>query len=743
MTMNLIRFSLALLVALPLFAIGPERAVSPHRAGTAMSESHGTLAASNGESFFLVWSDRRLGDKWSVWAARFTPAGEPIDAQPILLHDNARTHTVWYSDASWNGAEYVVDKIYDYTTGEYHLARVSSDGRVAIENEDEKAPLTWRRGATGEMLAIYPDRFEQLVAFIEPDGTRRIWVSIPTKSRMYADHAVPLDGGDWAVVLTGGDGMLWVRINRTGIVDSKWVTHNYPLATAANGPSAAALTSSDTVVKWSNDSSQIVLRRTTTWSTLDSRGEVRTGTLESFETVNHGLPRPAVAAGGDAFHFAYTRRGLDELNDLQYFRVSEGNVEQQTIEAGRKLFDSHHVYFASTPSRVAMTWLQPCGADRPACRVALRTFDHKTTAATAPTTHAAPSYVVRQDSPAAASNATASLIAWREHELESSVRARFTSAAGPSVLLTVSNDVEYGFGEIVGPQVAARANGFVVAWVERDSVPGHRYWSIGKSHLMIRRYDANGSAVDAAPLRVAMDYYVGSLAVATRGDGYQLAWIQAAGPIFTLTIPATGAAGAPVMILPQLQEVSRTDIAAAPAGDSTAIVWVETDVTSEARKIVGVRVDANGTIGTPVMIERAFVGRELEVAANQSELAVVTAPETPRDCLQIDRATFSLAPIRPTLKPFCGEPGTALAGVPFWDGGRWWVAPRGSATTPLRVRTYDANWIETASIDFGVIDNAVFAGNTIVYERYDETAGGVTRVFFRSLTDVPRRRAVR
>lgn len=40
-------------------------------------------------------------------------------------------------------------------------------------------------------------------------------------------------------------------------------------------------------------------------------------------------------------------------------------------------------------------------------------------------------------------------------------------------------------------------------------------------------------------------------------------------------------------------------------------------------------------------------------------------------------------------------------------------------------------------------DNAVFAGNAIVYERYDQNASGVTRVFFRSLNDVPRRRAVR
>jgi hypothetical protein len=738
----MIRATLFLLAALPLAAapiLGPELPLTPRALGTPIGSQFGPYIASNGDGFLLVWEDRRADEKVSVWAVRITADGEPLDEQPLLLMHDA---ILWNgAHVYWNGSEYIVQDLHSRATEEDFKASVTTGGKVTVWKKDAPFARIWPRDESGTTLAVVPDRGITSVYFIEPDGRQApdfIDIRTPPGATLPALHAASLGKGEWVLVLGNFIEAHWVRIRRgEGVLESRYLgaSPHAGLVTAASGASAAATFTSLRQINF--DGSERTFERVMYWSAVDSDGTLYSGTLPADTAYGSADSVPEAMVNGDTFYFAYTRHDVKK-KELRVVRVMGGRVEETTIE-GPATTAWYASALGTSGARNMVAWAQPCGLVE-SCRIAYRVFDRDAMPDSAPTRYAGAEYVVRQELPSAANGPSSSMVAWLENDAGTLIRARVTPAGAAPSMLTVA-EIDYGRREVPYLRTAVNGDTFAVVWMEAERDAAAR-------HIMARRFTAAGVPIDGAPVRLSSEEYGGALSVAPRGGAFQVVWTGYRGVVATAALPLSGPPAKAVWIAQEKRDGYRYFAAIAAAGDGAVVMWVEDDPNSSGSRAMAVRFSPDGLASSPVPVAGGLrVGPYADLASNDRELVFVTATNAVDRCLRVDRFDFALTRIADE-RVFCDRRGLDRGGVPFWDGGRWWLAPRGAHGATLPLAAFDRDWREVASYEIGEnAQNPAFVqaatGPAIVYQRNDAGASNVLRLFTRSLLETDRRRSVR
>jgi hypothetical protein len=733
----MIHAALLLLAALPV--LGPELPLTSRTFGTPVGSQFGPYITSNGDGFLLVWGDRRTGERPSVWAARIAANGEPVDEQPLLLMHDAYLYNGPH--LYWNGSEYIVQDLHAGATNEDYKASISIDGKVTVWKKDAPFTPAWPRDETGTTLAVVADRGLTSVYFIEPGGRQApdfIDIRTTPGSTLSATHVASLGNGEWALVLENFGEAQWVRIRRgQGVLATRLLgaSPHGGLITAASGASAAATVMSLREINF--DGSQRTWERVVHWSTVESDGTLHRGTLPPDAAYGSSDAVPEALANGDTFYFAYTRHDVKN-KELRVVRVLGGRVDEVTID-GPTATAWHASALGSSGAKNMVAWVQPCGAVE-SCRIAYRVFDRGALPDSAPTRYAGARYVVRQEQPSAATGPSGSLVAWLENDANTRIRARVAPNTGAPSAFTVA-EIDYGRREVMFLRTAVNGDTLAVAWLEWDRGAAAR-------SVMARRYTAAGAPIDPAPVRVASEEYAGPISIAPRRGAFQLVWTGYRGVVSTAALPLSGPPSKAVWIAQEKRDGYRYFAAITALGDGAAAVWVEEDPNSSAARAMAVRFSPDGVASSPMPIAAGLrVGPYSDLAASDRELVLVTSTNAVERCLRVDRFTFELAKTGDE-RIFCDQPGLTTGGVPFWYGERWWLAPRGAQGATLPLKAFDRGWREVASYETGAgARNPAFlrtpAGPAIVYQRHDESASGVMRLFGRSLLETDRRRSVR
>ena len=748
LSLALLLFSTAAFAAEPF--VGPELPVSAYETGAAIGDKLQPLVVSDGKDFVVVWADRRTG-RLTVYATRIASTGEELDPKPLVLLENGLDDQ-WYTvmehaTAIWDGTDYVISGLRN-ADWKWFRARVTPAGEVSVVETMPHPQKLWPRNAQGETLEIRDDggytENDDVVYFVDADGQWRHFVAFRGERVLAAS---PLDKGEWSLVLSSGKSVRWVRLTKTGVLASKDLmtgVSQSKVKVALHGTSAAVLATSSQSVGWDSSVAREIFHRTYSWATIDSAAKVRTGVLAAEDVADRTWWRvpseSAVSVHGDTFQFAYTRGATPmELRSVR----TNGAVAEEALAAGPAYLPTrtdYHPALASSATHTLLAWLQPCAVASP-CHVATRLYPNHGSAADVPVRLAGASSVVAQDGPAAAATATSVAIAWRE--LDATLRLR--ASVGPA-LHTVTQFAP-DTRELSAPAIAATRDTVVVAWVETDGAVASGKPVVGSSSVYIRRYAADGTAIDAAPVRIARDGAVSSIDVAPRGNGFEVVWL-AEGVAAAQFVPAAGAPGRTWRLAPTHPTLTRFAIAATATGDGVTLVWTEAMTGATVKDIVAAKIDANGEVATPILLDRTDILADVSVAASDRELVVVTIPRgLEGGCVRADRYSFGLSRIGPTIDAVCDAFGTTPETDAVWDGSNWWIALRGETT--LRAAIFDSAWNPTTVIDAasgqigGVALTRAPGGVAAVYARRDPNADMVNRVFARVFHTNGRGRAVR
>jgi hypothetical protein len=749
------------LLSISVFAadpyVGPEQAVTPVSPGAVVGGKLKSIALTDGTNFLVVWADRRNGHL-SVYGMRVSASGEELDDPPLLLLDNGQDG-VWWGDAMsrvtalWDGSAYVISRIED-TRGQMIRVRVSPEGTVSREETAYDPPPVYPHNALGETLEVDSDNGGTDVFFVNSGG---LWTDLVQFEGEYLWAATPLDDGDWGFVLGGRYGIRWVRANRHGVVTYKRLMNRDhdgygTIKVATKGTSVAVLFIGYQQVGWNANMTARIYHRTTSWLTFGSAGKVKEGSLadEDVEfpvTTQRVLQEGSVSVNGDDFHFAYSRG--DSPARLHAFRTRGEDAEEVLIDgpSPQPVSEYYSPSLASSATHTMLAWLQPCSADS-ACNVAIRLFPNGGSAEDAPTRWIGARTILAQKSPSAASTATTQVTAWRDSGRTVSFRARVAPFNGSPPRVVTAGEVPYGSCDVIGPRVAATTGGFALVWVETERKAGTETWYPGWSQVKLRRFTAQGEPIDPAPVRISLENAVKAIDIAPRGDGFEVTWVSP-DVIAIRYLPISGAPGRQWRLAPTHPTMQRFEVDATQTGDGITVTWTEVVGDSSRLDMVGVSVDPSGEVGTPLKLGDARVDRTFGVAANDHEIVIVTIPEARETgCVQADRFTIGLVPIRPTIETFCREIATATGATPFWDGRRWWIA-LSSSNEGLRAATFDGNWIADGIVSLATdtLGRPAFArtpaGTVVAYERRMPAQELVGRVFLRTISSYQRGRAVR
>lgn len=735
-----------LLVCTPLSAelhFAAERPLAPPVFAPVPGAKGSPAADSDGDGFLVAWVDRR-SDTYDVVATRVSPAGEVLDRDGIVLlrsTDEARVTSL-----RWNGTAYDVG-VWIYRSGSpfsHHDFAVTSEGIVSPA--DGPRPHPWPRNEHGETLEFTGAPGPRVLWFIDASGKKLAAVDVPYDFGA-VEQVIPAADG-WIVVYLNVNRVRWARYDRNGGLIRSRAPLDDPSFPATIH---TAVSGSDVGIAWYSHrhfEGSRPTRLSAGWITVDEGGLVRSGTLPigiPFWERSTGGTRAEFEITGDgtAFHVA-TTIATDDSARFQAFRIADGSASETTLETvdTRGWWPPDFVPALATGARNLLAWRGGC--DNPTanadCQVVFTTFDHGGSAADRPPSVLSTSSV-KQDSPVAAGGNGAVLTAWRDVSYLSAIRARFTSG-GP--VLDVSTEAA-----VQSPRVAFAAGVFAVSWIGRVS---------GRDRVMVRRYDASGNALDAAPVAVSDQESFGDAVITARGESFQLAWLGTGSAIRTANLPATGTPGPIVLVATPSFDASRRYLALTSAGNVAHVVWSESYVVREAATTYwrSVRITGANVLGPQVELGRSAEdparGGDSFAAALRGDGALlfvrpISVAESSCYAHQLFAADGQVLRDRELFG--CSETGDLPRGTLVWDGGRWWI---GSLNGTPRVQAIAADGTPGPMFTVPGDDTLRMAsiaplpaGLGVLYTYADEApgAGNARRAFLRVLTDQSRGRAVR
>jgi len=310
--------------------------------------------------------------------------------------------------------------------------------------------------------------------------------------------------------------------------------------------------------------------------------------------------------------------------------------------------------------------------------------------------------------------------------------------------------------------VTASANTFVAVWREYQPT---------ETRVLLRRYDENGSAIDAAPLRVYAGTYIYAPSVRSDGSNFVLTWPAPDNKVYALRVPSRGA----VTTTPV--KIADTEYARLyRAGGHFYALWTET-LDSSGYLLKGTRL-ADDTLAPMSVVNMWLLVKSggadqglFSIAGNDKEFMVLLSAQLAGEqqkCVRARRFGLDLQGLGAESERFDCQPGYAewWASPPFspdptvvWDGEQW------SAITGIRTSAYNVyfkpEWqFRRIGVDGKIPDplalnlargNVISVsltptphGVTLAYTHADENAGGVFRAFLLPIAfEPPKVHAVR
>jgi hypothetical protein len=217
------------------------------------------------------------------------------------------------------------------------------------------------------------------------------------------------------------------------------------------------------------------------------------------------------------------------------------------------------------------------------------------------------------------------------------------------------------------------------------------------TRLLLRRYDRDGTAIDAQPIALGNgSYYGDEISVLPDGDSFIIAWSHSTSS-FAMRVPSRG----PVAISPVklFDALATADPHFVRLGGRPVVIWISVQ-DQTGYLIKGARLRDNLALDPPVnlwLVLTRYDGGTGLIAAegNDQELMLVLGGNVlgdDLDCVRTRRFGLDLQPRGEasvlgckTLAPYGN--GDRLVPAVVWDGRQWWASYSNSyySTTPLRL----------------------------------------------------------
>jgi hypothetical protein len=805
--MRSLRFSLLvfLLFARLAFAAaprsGPEIPLTPVDDIPAPGWQYSPAIGSHGGEAFAVWLDSRSPSLGVLLGSRIADDGRWLDPLGVIIEDGLG-HATREPQVAWNGGEWLVvstewnSKNFLYPTWGH---RVSAEGKL-LERFLLGSFVETKLASNGkEAVLVATIRGDTFLARLGSDGRIREQVAMNTSS----PYAVVADGDDWVVftrlqcspVLCYG-GLYQFRVKGRDVSYRQLVT---PLPEEPFYLSAATDGNGRFLVTWNATSYRpqpppfthhYHVTSAMRFVMSDREGNVTTPThtFEQFaaeydeefaagaRTIERNVSEPpGVAWFGDRFVLSWAVFDSSGASVVRALSIEpDGDpIERRpaTVESlseGIVRTDKQPV-LAATRSRLHMVWPN---RDRQRNWIAARSIASTSEFAAPFTATPAVRSASTQDAVETAAGADATFIVWTEHGTgEPRVRGRIVRHDGSESHVL---DISQSALPAQTPAVAFADGVWLVAWNEIE----YRVTSSGKvdrdlfaQHILARRYDANGIALDAAPLRLMKEHVSPGLqwrgpakmSVGTSGSQFVVAWGGPPGGandrnLRLVRVRTDGSlADAEPLYVFTGGDATRGAPHALWTGSDYFVLWQEEPFHSTNPPFHAARSARLGMSGAlsqefpelaataadvwPSPFEPATNGREVLVTWSERR-----ANET--GCVFAQRFSFDGAPLAPREELLCAAGLGALPARSFalWDGAQFrvfyshddtlWVHTIGSGE---RVAV-----LETSHLVALARPVVTPAGIVVAYTRVDAAFGSVPHVFRRTISFGPgRRRSVR
>ena len=634
-------------------------------------------AAGSPYGFLLAWYENG-----SLRAARLSQDGEVIDRDPIIIPSTYFGTPV----VEWNGSDYVVGWPFQPFYPDPARKRVWNVSPEGVVRGPFDRPV--QRNGRGESLAVETEVFGRWATFIAiaENGARRSLATVNTLNTLIPYMIVPVGDG-WGVLATEIGRARWFTLNPDGTYYSNVFGQSVSFRSIVRHENEIAYS-------WANFQTGVP---DVGYNVVDIRtGGYRTEVLRpSSPGTNSSTPVLAYSgseliaawvdaeprAGGRNTLYVKSRgvtRTIATYDSMQSVMPVLASGARNLIAWGVSNFPP---VFSQTFAR---TFVDAGELEDGRAPQTLRE---------GPATQLAPR---------AAASSNGFFAAWSEQAPTPRIVGRFYPAAGaPSEPVAVSEP-----GQFRSHDVAFGNGTYLVAWSELDY--GFTYTGglgIAELRIQMRRYDATGAPLDAAPVTIvrieASPYLSTGVAAINDGTTFVIAWLGDGGKLHATRVRSTG----PDMISPVLR-LSEDPIVAGPrlvrVGDSIVALY-EVEPFGAAKRIEAarirpdLRVESRETLWEIKSLQSNGVGQYYDynpfaAAANGDELLLAWSEKAGQQsngnhCLYSRRYTSSFVPIEPAREIACHEPYEPYqyendlkryAPAAAWDGKRWWITASGN-----------------------------------------------------------------
>jgi hypothetical protein len=708
----------------------------------------GTSAGGNGDGFYVAWTE--YTDRDRVIGARLSRDGKLI-GMPQLVGDGGRL-----TEVRWDGNRYIVTVREDRVVVKPQAWAVSSNGIAPVEPQTTPDPVN----ASGEHMVQTWEDGVFTIWYIGSDGALHgpplRPQGVPRDAKIiYATSK----GDEWLMLLLdeGSGYMQWVRVARltteTKVISpwARWEHGDLPRkfsGIAVNGSTVSfawdAVRATDPVA-WPEYQRTLGYTLVNMENGIAAEREIDSTTMRFAPYELKPAPLGAAAMfNGREFVYAWTSWDTNGANEL---RVVYGtNTPRVLARHNGGVGFSFAPALASAEGRDLLVWQTP-GSRRD---TVARLIDSASSVDDGVVSTLVSAGVPAQSQPFVAATANTTLTTWVEGD-PAAVMGRFllpTGAGAPFKIADANQNV----------RVAASSNTFVVVWRETNQ--------LNEARVLLRRYDENGSAIDAAPVQVAS----GSVYPNVQSDGsnFVFTWLAQGNKMYALRVPNRGAITAsPVEIAdnnyyPRLYR----------AGGHFYAIWVE-KLDSSGYLLKGTRL-ADDTLAPSSVVNMWFVVNRwaadgiFSIDGNDKEFMILLSAQLmgeQQKCVRARRFGLDLMPLGTESERFDCRPDTIEwwesppRPIVVWDGEQW------SAMTGVDSRHnsyfFEPQWqFRRIGIDGKVQDPLTLQlargevlsvsltptphGVTLAYTHADENAGGVYRAFLLPIAfEPPKPRAVR
>ena len=747
---------LVLSLALPVFAqpfIGPERLISPYEPGAPRTTLRiGTSAAGNADGFYVAWTE--YSDRDRVIGARLSREGKLI-GMPQFVGDGGRA-----TEVRWDGSRYIVTARNDlppYTTS----WAVSSNGIAPIAPQTTPLPVN----ASGEHMVQTWEDGVFTIWYVGADGALHgpplRPQGVPQGAKII--YATSKDD-DWLMlVLEDTTGYIrWVHVSRLSTESTvisprmTWVNGNIPRRFSGIVVNGSTVSFAWDALRETDPAAYPEYQRMLGYTIVNMEfgtaveRVIDSTTMRFMPTaVKPSTFGAAATFNGREFVYAWTSWDANLTNEL---RVVYGtNTPRVLARSNGGVGFSFDPVLASAEGRDLLLWSPP-GSRRD---TVARLIDSASSVDDGVASTLVSAGVPAQSQPIVTTTANTTLTTWTEGD-PPAVMGRILSNAGAGAPFKIA-DTSHPVA------VAASANAYLVVWREINEFT--------ETRVLVRRYEENGVAIDAAPLQVASGGYVWDPTVQSDGTDFVLMWRTWDNKVYVFRIPSRGAVTAsPVKI---------ADTAYARlyrAGGHFFVIWTETlDQTGymlKGTRLADDTLAATNVVNMWLLVKSAGADQGLwSIAGNDKEFMVVLSAQLAGEqqkCVRVRRFGLDLVPLAPESERFDCQPGFVewWASPPFsphpivvWDGEQWtaitgvrdtayngyfipaWQFRRigvdGKVHDPLTLDLARGNvlWVSLARTQHGV---------TLAYTHADDNAAGIFRAFLLPIAfEVPKGRAVR